>query len=161
MEELEGWLEKHASYLSEQRRAQLARKIGQQLRASNAARVAANLEPDGSPMAPRKPRPDGKPRRLKPRAKRMQGKGRMFRRIELARNMRIQTAADHVELRFNPSVQETAEVHHFGKEAPVDPRIANSIKVRYPARRLLGHGAGDDQDIMAAALAFLEGKGLA
>lgn len=158
---LEGWLEKAASHLSPERRTQLARKIGQQLRASNATRVAANVEPDGTPMAARKPKADGKPRRLKEKAKRLKSKGRMFPRIELARNMRARAEGDHVELSFNPRVARTAEIHHFGEEAPVDPRIANSIRVRYPARPLLGVGARDEQDIMVAAMAFLEGKRLA
>lgn len=157
-DELEGWLEKAAANLSPERRAQLARKIGQQLRASNAARVAANVEPDGTPMTVRKPKADGNPRRLKEKTKRLKSKGRMFPKIELARNMRAKAEGDHVELSFNPRIAKTAEIHHFGEEAPVDPRIANSIRVRYPARPLLGLGSGDEQAIMIAAMAFLEGK---
>lgn len=159
--DLEAWLERAAANLSPQRRAQLARKIGQQLRLSNAARVAANLEPDGTPMVARKPKADGKPRRLKPKEKRLKSKGRMFPRIELARNMQARASEDHVELSFNPRIAKTAEIHHFGEEAPVEPRYPNSIRVRYPARPLLGVGTGDEQAIVVAGMAFLEGKGLA
>lgn len=158
--ELEAWLDKVGSSLTPQRRAQLARKIGAALRLANATRVAANVEPDGNPMVARKPKPDAPARGMGKRAKRLKSKGRMFKRIELARNMVVRDNADHVELSFNPRVATTAEVHHFGEVAPVDPKKANSIKVRYPARPLLGIGARDDTFITAAAMAFLEGKSL-
>lgn len=154
MEELESWLEAVASRLSPAKRSQLARKIGQQLRLANAARVRANVEPDGSPMAPRK-----KKKKLKSKQTgKVRSTGKMFPRIEMARHMVISSNADHVELSFDSRVAQTAAIHHFGEEAPVVPRNPNSIRVRYPARRLLGIGEEDEKAIMLAAMAWLEGK---
>jgi hypothetical protein len=47
-------------------------------------------------------------------------------------------------------------VHHFGEEAPVDPRIRNSIRVRYAARRLLGLSEADVRLIEEGSLGLLD-----
>ena len=67
----------------------------------------------------------------------------MFPKTSLARNLRAFARPDEIEVTFRPLVAGTAEVHHYGLTAPVDPRIANSIEVRYPARRLLGFAPAD------------------
>ena len=107
-------------------------------------------------MQERKPKKEATGRKAKKRGRK--AKGLMFRRIELARNMQVRPAADHVELSFKAKVAKTAEVHHFGLEDLVDKRRRNSIRTRYPARRLLGFGPGDNDMLMAEIMAWLEGE---
>ncbi len=154
---LECWLDTMMARLTPARRVQLARKVGQTLRQINAARVAANVTPDGQTMTARKPRPPRKTKKGKRLADR-QRKSRMFARIEMAKNMRVTPGADQVALSFNPRIAATAAVHHFGLEDAVDRRIPNSIRVRYPARPLLGIGQGDETIIMAEVMAWIAGQ---
>lgn len=129
----------------------IARKIGRALRRVNAARIAANVEPGGSAMQPRKPRP------LRDRKKdRVRKKGRMFPKIRLARNIRVDAAADQVELSFAGKVRRTAEVHHFGLRDRV-ARFRGAPQVRYPSRELLGFGAADDDIILETVLSSIDG----
>lgn len=136
---VEDWLDGLMLRLEPGARRKLAMKIGEALRRSNAQRIAANKEPDGKAMAPRRPRigPDGKPIRSK----------RMFRRLRLARNMRIKATPDSVELDFGGgNAQRIAEVHHDGRTDRVGKtREGRTIRARYEARRLLGFG-DDDMD---------------
>jgi phage virion morphogenesis protein len=158
---LEPWLDGVMSRLEPAQRTTLSRRIGMLLRRVNAARVTANIEPDGDPMAPRKPKAP-RPTKVGREAKgdtpiRNRGKrGAMFRRIELARNMVTVPGPDQVLLTFKPRVAETAAVHHFGEVAPVNPRLTNSIRVRYTARRLLGFGPADSDAILAEVMAHLD-----
>lgn len=156
LDAFEPWLHDLMSRVSPGRRLSLSRRVGQILRRINALRVAANIEPDGSAMEARKPKKERKGKRSRGRSRAASGK--MFRRIELARNMRVRAAADHVELGFKPNVAKTAEVHHFGLEDAVDKRVPNSIRTRYPARRLLGFGPGDSDLLLVEVLTWLEGK---
>jgi phage virion morphogenesis protein len=151
------WLAGFTARLEPGRRLRLARRIGVLLRQVNAQRVLANVEPDGSPMAARKPRPARAAARKRGRIRKT--KAAMFRRIELARNMVVRPSAEGVALGFKGRVANTAAVHHFGLEDAVDRRIRNSIRVRYPARRLLGFAEADEAAIMADALAWLQGLG--
>ena len=148
---LEPWIMGLAARLSDSQRRALARRIGQQLRRSNAERVAANQQPDGSAMEPRKPRQrrDGQ---------RVRKKGRMFKKIALARNMKIDAQADGVSLAFVGDVNRTAEVHHFGLRDRV-ARFRGAPEVQYPARPLMGFGDGDDAAIMQAVLDHLDRSG--
>lgn len=148
LEALEPWLDGYLQKLKPGERMKLARKIGQLLRRRNAERIIANVEPDGSAMAPRK---TGKRSRRK--------KGKMFPRVGLARNLRVFPGPDEVALRFNAKVAGTASVHHFGLTDAVDKRIPNSIKVRYPARKLLGIPAEDREAIMTEVFKWLESGG--
>lgn len=151
LDALEPWLGGLLAKTQPRERMALARAVGQIMRQFNAARVMANVEPDGTPMAPRipkKPRKSGKARKGKP--------GRMFKRIELARNMMVQPSADDVTLSFKPRIAQTAKEHHFGLEAPVDRRIRNSIRVRYKARRLLGIAAMDREAMLGKVMDWLD-----
>lgn len=151
LDALEPWLAGLLAKTEPRQRMALARGVGQIMRKFNAARVTANVEPDGTPMAPRnpkKPRKSGKPRKGKA--------GRMFKRIELARNMQVQPSADEVSLSFKPRIAQTAKEHHYGLEGPVDRRIRNSIRVRYKARRLLGFGPGDREALLGEVMAWLD-----
>ncbi len=129
----------------------IARKIGLALRRANAARIAANVQPDGTAMQPRKPRP------LRERKKdRVRKKGRMFPKIRLARNMKLDASAERVELSFGGKVRKTAEVHHFGLRDRV-ARFHGAPQIRYPSRALLGFGAGDDDAILETVLDGVDG----
>jgi len=151
LDALEPWLAGLLAKTEPRQRMALARGVGQIMRRFNAARVMANVEPDGTAMAPRNPK---KPRKGKKTAK---GKAaRMFKRIELARNMQVQPSADDVSLSFKGRIAKTARVHHFGEEDAVDPRIRNSIRVRYKARRLLGFGPGDREALLGEVMAWLD-----
>jgi phage virion morphogenesis protein len=153
LDALEPWLGGLLAKTAPGQRMVIARKVGQTMRKFNAARVNANVEPDGSAMAernPKKPRKGGKERKGKG--------GRMFKRIELARNMQVRASADEVSLSFGGRVAKTAEVHHFGLEDAVDHRKRNSIRVRYKTRRLLGFGPGDRDAMLGEIMGWLKGK---
>lgn len=149
LDAIEPWLAGYMAKLEPRQRTKLARGIGKALREINAARIRANVQPDGSAMEPRAPKRDK-------RGRLRQRKGRMFPRTALARNLKVKTGPDEIEVTFRPLVADTAAVHHYGLTAPVDPRIGNSIKVRYPARRLLGFAATDLEAIDEAVMEHLK-----
>lgn len=143
---VEGWLEGLMLRLSDGERRKLALKVGRSLRRSNAARIAANKEPDGGAMAPRKPRKgrDGKP---------IRSNKRMFRRIRMARNLRIKATPDSVEVNFGGgAIEKIAAIHHDGQVGTVGrTRDGRTIRARYEARQLLGFG-GEDMDMVLEAV---------
>lgn len=136
LDALAPWLGGVLQKLEPGERLGLTRKIGKALRDANAARIRDNVQPDGTPMEPRKSKRDKRGRLRKRR-------GRMFPKTSLARNLRAFARPDEIEVSFRPLVAGTAAVHHYGLTAPVDPKIRNSIEVRYPARRLLGFAPAD------------------
>lgn len=145
LEALQPWIEGYLARLSPARRLVLSRRIGQRLRRQNAERVRRNVQPDGSAMAPRAASKRKRKRR-----------GPMFKKIALNRNTRVRARPDEVELFFAPRVSGAAAVHHYGLVDKVENR-PNSIRTRYPARRLLGFGPADPGEIMDEVLAFFEG----
>lgn len=143
--QLEPWLQKYARNLTPGARKKLAMAMMRELRRANAQRIGANVDPDGAKMEARKPR----------REKRKRGRpGAMFRKLRLARNMKIKANADGGELGFrNPLVERTAAIHHFGLEGRVgQTKNGREIRTRYAERRLLGFGAEDQRRIMDAAI---------
>ena len=136
LDALAPWLGGVLQKLEPGERLGLSRKIGKALRDANAARIRDNVTPDGAPMEPRKSQRDKRGRLRKRR-------GRMFPKTSLARNLRAFARPDEIEVAFRPLVAGTAEIHHYGLAAPVDPKIPNSIRVRYPARPLLGFAPAD------------------
>ena len=138
LEAIEPWIEGYLARLKPGERSKVARKIGIMLRRANSQRILANVEPDGGAMEPRKDR----------KGRRRARKGKMFRKTGKLRNMRVRPSPDGVEVDFTRLVAGTAQVHHFGLIDKVDSRIPNSIKVRYPARRLLGFSKADREAIM-------------
>lgn len=146
---LEPWLAGYLARLDPRERIKVSRAIAKMLQKRNAERIRQNIQPDGTPMEPRKPK-KSKSGRIRAR------KGKMFKKTALARNMRTRVGPDDVELFFRPLVAGTAAVHHSGLTDKVDHRIRNSIKVRYPARRLFGFSPQDRDDIMATVLDSLD-----
>lgn len=139
LDRLEGFLGRFVTALSPREMRGLASKIGQSLRRSNAARIAANVEPDGGAMQPRRPR-EGKKR------------GKMFRHLRQARVLKVRPTPDGVTVGFQGQAQKVAKVHHLGEEDVVGrTRDGRTIRARYAARRLLGIGDVDEDDILAAA----------
>lgn len=136
--------------LNPAQRRRLALKMGRHLRRENAARIARNVQPDGSAMEPRK-------RRTARKAGRVKNKGRMFPKLSKIRALKIRAAADGVELGFaDPAAARTAEIHHFGLVGFVGRSAAGeAVRTRYPARQLLGFGAGDMDALMDVALDHL------
>lgn len=144
LDAIEPWLSGIMDSLQPGQRLRLSRKIGQLMRRRNAARIRKNVEPDGKAMEPRKARKRGSGRR-----------GRMFKKIGLAKNMRITARADSVSIKFNPLVSGAASVHHFGLVDKVE-RTGTAPKVRYPARRLLGINPDDREAIAELVMKALD-----
>lgn len=137
-DQLETFLGRFVTALSPREMRGLATKIGQSLRRSNAKRIAANVEPDGGGMQARKPR-EGKHR------------GKMFRQLRQARVLKVKATADGVTVGFQGQAQKVARIHHFGEEGIVGrTRDGRTIRARYTARRLLGIGDLDEEQMLAA-----------
>lgn len=142
---LDPWLGEVLAGLSPAKRKRAATKLGQALRRSNLARITANVEPDGGKMEERKPRLD---RRGRVRKK---AGGKMFRNLRYARQWAIRARTDSVEI-APKSRSSIPAVHHFGRRGFVGRGPdGKKIFARYPERRLLGFGEGDDQLALGAA----------
>lgn len=151
---IESWLGPMMARLKPGPRTRLAMKIGQALRRTNTERIAANREPDGASMAPRK-------KRKTSTGKLRKGAGiraKMFRKIRLGRNLKVYPKPDGVEIGFTGRMQRIAQVHHFGEDDVVgrSPR-GNQIRAKYEARRLLGFGANDLDQVIDAVAQHLKG----
>lgn len=140
LQRLEEWFGRIMAGLSPAERRRAATKLGVALRKSNLARIAANRQEDGSAMEPRKPRRERK------KKKRLRNK-RMFLRMRLTRNWRIDATEDGVEIRpLTPLIETIGAVSQFGEVAPVGQgRDGRTIRVRYAERRLLGFSEEDKQ----------------
>ena len=149
MEAVGDYFDAFLSDLTPARRKMVARKLGQRMRRLNTARIAKNVEPDGGPMAKRKPRFDRDGKKVR--------RGRMFRKLRLARQYEIHPSADGVELRTRDQIARLAKVHQFGLVDRVgrskDGRI---IRTRYERRRLLGFGDDDLDQITEELVAWLD-----
>lgn len=147
---LDPWLARVLAGLSPAKRKAAARKLGQALRRSNLARIADNVEPDGGAMEERKSRLDRRGR------VRQKAGGKMFRKLRYARRWRIDATPDSVELapKGKSAIPAT---HHFGEKGFVGRGPdGRKIFARYPERRLLGFGKGDDQLAIDAAASLID-----
>lgn len=144
--QLDSWLARYAATLTPPARKKLMMAMMRELRRANAQRIASNVDPDGEKFAPRKPRAA--------RKKRAPGGKTMFRKLRLARNMKIKASADEGEIGFgNRRVEATAAEHHYGLEGRVGKsRDGRTIMTRYAERRLLGFGRDDLRRAMDAAI---------
>lgn len=139
-----------AAQLKPGQRRQLAGKIGRLMRKQNAARIARNVDPDGAAMEPRK-------RRSARHGGKVKRKGKMFPKIRKIQALRVKASADGVEVGFtNPMISRTASVHQFGEVGYVGrDQNGQIVRTRYPARRLLGFGADDQEAILDLVLEHL------
>lgn len=132
------------------RRRQIARKIGMELRKSNAKRIADNVQPDGTAMQPRKKR------NLKAGKDGIK-KGRMFRKLRLARSFRVNPSADGVSVGFEGIVAHTARAHHYGLYDFVGKTEAGkTVRARFPRRDLIGFSPEDRAMVPELILSMLE-----
>ncbi len=132
-------------------RRRATRKLGQALLRSNLKRIASNVEPDGGPMEKRKPRRDARGR-----LKRRTG-GRMFRRLRIARQWRVDAQPESVEISLRRG-DKVAAVHHFGERGFVGKGPdGKRIMARYPQRRLLGFGREDEELAVDIAAELIDG----
>lgn len=140
--QLEAFLVRELEKLSPARRRRIARKIGMELRKSNAKRIADNIQPDGSAMQPRKKR------NLKAGKDGIK-KGRMFRKLRLARSFKINATPGGVSVGFEGIVAHTARAHQYGLTDFVG-RTENgkTVRTKYPERVLLGF-TPEDLDMIA------------
>lgn len=147
---IEPWIGGLIDRLRPAERRKLALKVGQFMRRENAKRIAANIQPDGSAMEPRKRRSTRKTGRVK-------SKGKMFRKIAKAKALKVRASPDGVEIGFvNPFVGKTAAAHHYGEVDFVGKKPDGTVvRTKYPVRRLLGFGAGDNDGIMEVVLNHL------
>lgn len=136
LEDLAPLLEPLLASVEPSGRRKLIDRMMRFVRRANDQRIASNVEPDGSAMVARKPR------------KRKRGK--MFRHIGKASNLRVRVTPDQGELRFgNGLVERTAAEHHHGLEGFVGKtRSGQVIRTKFEARRLLGFGQEQD-DLMS------------
>lgn len=150
LEQLETFLQQVMDGLSPRERRQASMKIGQALRRSNLERISLNLQPDGTPMEQRAPRKDARGRLRKAKG------GRMFRKLRLIREWRLDATADGVELRLSRG-EKVAAVHHFGLRGYVG-RAPNGERIftRYPERPLLGFSQADEEAVLAALAKLID-----
>ena len=148
--ELESYLAAQIERLGPGQRRRIGRKIGQELRKANAKRIAANVQPDGAAMEPRK-------KRAARKGAKAARKGRMFRKLRLAKAMKIRAGADEVELSFEGAAGRTARAHQLGLVDFVGrTRGGKVVRSKYPERQLLGFGAEDLAMVGDAVLGLLE-----
>ena len=150
-------LEKLAEYfdgmledISPARRRVVARKVGQRLRRSNLKRQASNEEPDGGRMEPRR-------KHTELRGDRSRSGKKMFRKLRYARFWKIRPSAEGVTVQPSRGASRIAGEHHFGLEGYVGrTRDRRTIRHRYTARRLLGFGPSDLDEIADEMLGMLD-----
>lgn len=147
---LDDYLAAQLSKLTPGRRRQIARRIGMELRKSNAKRIADNVQPDGTAMQPRKKR------NLKA-GKDAIKKGRMFRKLRLARSFRVNPSADGVSVGFEGIVAHTARAHHYGLYDFVGRTDAGkAVRGKYPRRELIGFSPEDRAMVPDIILSMIE-----
>lgn len=142
---LEGYLSDELAKLSPARRRRIARKIGIKIRKANAKRISDNIQPDGTAMTPRKPR---RASAGKGAAKR----GRMFRKMRLARSFKVNPSANGVSVGFEGVVAHTARAHQYGLHDFVGKTEAGkTVRTKYAERVLLGF-APEDLDMISETI---------
>ncbi len=136
LEALETWLSPLLQKLDSRGRAQLARKAAQQLRRSQQQRIRAQVNPDGSPYEPRKPRDlRGKQGRIK---------GRMFKKLKMARYLKAKGSPQQAVIGFAGRVSRIARVHQYGLK---DRAERGAPEVRYDKRKILGLTSAEIDEI--------------
>jgi phage virion morphogenesis protein len=111
-------------------RRKIARKVGIALRKNQQQRIKKQKNIDGSAYAKR--RSSRKRGRIKEQA--------MFKKLRLAKYMKLKTDENKISIRFLGRVAQLAKVHQEGLSAKPS---RNSRKVRYTRRELLGFTDAD------------------
>lgn len=125
-------------------RRRILRAVVRDLRRSQASRIAAQRNPDGSAFAPRRSKPDGRLRR----------KGRvrqaaMFRKLRLAKSLRMGATPDEAWLGFAGRAAMIARVHQEGRSDRPSP---TQRPVTYARRVLLGTTDAERRQILDLVL---------
>ena len=110
------------------------------IRKGNATRIARQIAPDGTPFAPRRAQALTRLRR--------QGeirKGAMFRKLRLAKSLKVGATPDELWVGFVGRIARIAGVSQFGKQDRPSP---TQKLVRYARRVLLGLDDADRQAIL-------------
>jgi phage virion morphogenesis protein len=149
---LDEWFGQIIRSLAPAERRRAAAKLGRALRKSNLARIAANVQPDGTAMEAKKSRLDRRGRL------REAAGGKMFQGLRMAKHWRIDASADGVEiLPDNNKTAHIAAVNHFGETQTVGRlRNGQTIRYKYPERRLLGFSDSDEKLALDIAAALLD-----
>jgi phage virion morphogenesis protein len=126
-------LDRMVRALSPAGRKKLLIATARRIAAENRKRIAANITPEGTPFEPRKKRKGKKyPKR-------------MFLRLRRARWLKTKTWPNQARLYFAGNAASVAAVHHYGLRDRIERKIA--LKIKYPARPLLGLSENDKQII--------------
>jgi len=128
---LESWAQDTIESFEAPERRRFLRSIGRTLRKNTQKRMAAQTGADGRKWAARK---DGTRRK-------------MFQRLRLGKNLKMNTGADHVKIGWSKKAGGLARIHHYGLRDRVSER---GVRVKYEARSLLGLSKKDGTDIETA-----------
>lgn len=142
LERLDSWLEPLMEKLNTGERRKLIRKVAMDMRRSQQERMKNQRNPDGSAWEARL-RQSG--RKVRQRA--------MFRKLRLARYLRIKSSPEHFELAFTERSGRIARIHHYGLRAKVN---RFGLQHTYASRQLLGLS---DADVALIEQSFMEHLG--
>lgn len=141
---LQDWLAPLLVKLSDGERRQLAREVARRTRALNQQNLAAQQTPEGQAWVPRKNRSRDAKGQLR--------QGPMFRKLRLARHLRMRALSNEAVVEFVGRAARIARVHHYGLR---DRVTDTGAQYQYPARELLGLSDAQMDDITDLILAHL------
>lgn len=124
---LESWLPPLLAKLQPGEQRKLAREVARHARAANQKHMAAQQSPDGQAWEPRKHRSRDARGRLR--------QGPMFRKLRLARHLRLAATPSEAVVEFVGRAARIARVHHYGLR---DRVTEIGAEYQYPVRELLG-----------------------
>lgn len=133
LRKLEDWAGALLIKLEPKERRRVNQSIARDLRRSQQQRIRAQRNSDGTAYEPRKKAPQrSKQGRIKQKA--------MFRRLSLAKHMRMNSTANAVGIAFMSRNARIARVHQYGLH---DSPGGKSPRVKYAKRELLGFSDSD------------------
>lgn len=124
---LETWLSPLLAKLQPGEQRKLAREVAHHARAANQKHMAAQQSPDGQAWEPRKHRSRDARGGLR--------QGPMFRKLRLARHLRLAATPSEAVVEFVGRAARIARVHHYGLR---DRVTETGAEYQYPVRELLG-----------------------
>lgn len=148
LEGVDAFFGKVLADLSSHERRKASRQLGRALLRANLDRIRANKEPDGARMEKRKSRLDRRGRLRNAKGKK---RGKMFPRLRLQREWKINAQTDSVEITLTKG-EMIARIHHDGARGYVGrDGSGKKIYTQFPTRRLLGFSNDDEQLAMVVA----------